>query len=258
MKGLGEAVGEINLGVSLILSSEFTFGLSIPPGVIAVVHGGSRGENQLYQLWTGETGSNSFDKIVGREVDIVITVGADSVNIARSLAALGQSGINKCNYYDNLRAVFKNSPIRVGKTEISNALSDLGKNAFLRNLNQLDEFGSGAGFSGVIDVESGKFLAYASGETKLANGAVPLNLVEQFAGHQQVNGALSGVLVKTSPNRLGFSMVLDAQGNFAVRFNSLINSANPNVLARTVPESMRQQILDAISKSTSRKAYSAQ
>ena len=256
--GIIGAVGEINLGVSLILSSEFTFGLSIPPGVIAVVHGGSRGENQLYQLWTGETGSNSFEKIVGREVDIVITVGADSVNIARSLAALGQSGINKCNYYDNLRAVFKNSPIRVGKTEISNALSDLGKNAFLRNLNQLDEFGSGAGFSGVIDVESGKFLAYASGETKLANGAVPLNLVEQFAGHQQVNGALSGVLVKTSPNRLGFSMVLDAQGNFAVRFNSLINSANPNVLARTVPESMRQQILDAISKSTSRKAYSAQ
>ena len=107
-------------------------------------------------------------------------------------------------------------------------------------------------------MESGKFLAYASGETKLANGAVPLNLVEQFAGHQQVNGALSGVLVKTSPNRLGFSMVLDAQGNFAVRFNSLINSANPNVLARTVQESMRQQILDAISKSTSRKAYSAQ
>jgi hypothetical protein len=65
-------------------------------------------------------------------------------------------------------------------------------------------------------------------------------------------------LNEASTNRLGFSMVIDPDGNFAVRFNSQINSANPNVLARTVPVSMRQQILDAISNSTGRKAYSAQ
>jgi hypothetical protein len=146
----------------------------------------------------------------------------------------------------------------VGKSELGNALSDLGTNPLGRNLNRLEEFGQGAGFSGVIDVESAKFLAYASGETKLANGATPLNLVEQIGGHQDVNAALSRVLGNTSANRLGFSMVLDAEGNFAVKFNSGINSANPNVLVRTVPESMRQQILDAISKSTGRKAYSAQ
>jgi len=157
------------------------------------------------------------------------------------------------------RHSFWNAPENVvGKSELGNALSDLGTNPLGRNLNRLEEFGQGAGFSGVIDVESGKFLAYASGETKLANGAAPLNLVEQFGGHQQVNTALSGVLGNTSTNRLGFSLVLDAEGNFAVRFNSALNSANPNVLARTVPESMRQQILDAISKSTGKKAYSAQ
>jgi hypothetical protein len=147
---------------------------------------------------------------------------------------------------------------KVGRSELGNALSDLGTNPVVRNINRLEEFGPGAGFSGVLDVESGKFLAYASGETKLASGAIPANRVVQFGGHQDVNAALSGVLGKTSTNRLGFSAVLDAEGNFAVRFNSGINSANPNVLNRTVPESMRQQILDAITKSTGRKAYSAQ
>lgn len=144
------------------------------------------------------------------------------------------------------------------KSELGNALTGLGRNPLGRNTNTLAEFGAGAGFSGVMDVESGKFLAYASGETKLANGAVPTNRVPQFGGHQDVNAALSGVLGKSSNNRLGFSMVLDAEGNLAVRFNSGINSANPNVLARTVPEAMRQQILDAITSATGRKAYSAQ
>ena len=108
-------------------------------------------------------------------------------------------------------------------------------------------------------MESGKFLAYASGETKLANGAVPANLVEQFGGHADVNAALSQILGNTSTNRLGFSMTLDEAGNFAVRFNSgQINTVNPNVLSRTVPEGMRQQIIDAIMKATGRRAYSVQ
>lgn len=108
-------------------------------------------------------------------------------------------------------------------------------------------------------MESGKFLASASGETKLANGGVPLNLVDQFGGHADVNAALGQVLGNTSKNRLGFSMALDEAGSFAVRFNSrTINEVNPHVLNRTVPESMRQQILDAITKSTGKKAYPAQ
>jgi hypothetical protein len=48
-------------------------------------------------------------------------------------------------------------------------------------------------------------------------------------------------------------------GHPPVRFNSRsINLANPFVRNRTVPEGMRQQILDAISKATGRKASSAQ
>lgn len=135
----------------------------------------------------------------------------------------------------------------------------MGTNPLGRKLNRLEEFGSGAGFSGVFDVETGKWLAYPSGETRPANGGVPLNVVEQFGGHADVNTVLSQILDNTSRNRLGFSMTLDESVSFAVRFNSgTINLANPFVRNRTVPEGMRQQILDAITKATGRKAYSAQ
>jgi hypothetical protein len=120
----------------------------------------------------------------------------------------------------------------------------------------LDEFGFEAGFSGVFDVESGKWLAYPSGETRLLNGNTPLNRVDQFGGHRPVNEALSGLLGNTSNNRLGFSMTLDEAGNFRMGWNSgVVNGPNPNFPGRTVPEHMRQQVLDAITQSTGRKAY---
>jgi RHS repeat-associated protein len=151
------------------------------------------------------------------------------------------------------------APSSAGRSELGNALSGLGRDPLGRNLNTLDEFSPGAGFSGVLDVESGKFLAYPSGSTRLASGGTPLNLVDQFGGHGEVNRVLSEVLGSTSTNRLGFSMTLDDAGSFAVRYNSrTINVANPNFAGRTVPESMRQQILDAISWATGRRAYSAQ
>ena len=143
----------------------------------------------------------------------------------------------------------------IGSSELGNALSGLGRNPLVRNLNTLDEFGSGAGFSGVYDVASGKFLAYPSGATRLANGGTPLNLVEQFGGHSDVNRALSGLLGSSSNKRLGFSMTLDDAGNIGVGWNSrTINLPNPSFPGHTVPEGMRQQVLDAIMQSTGRSA----
>lgn len=78
-------------------------------------------------------------------------------------------------------------------------------------------------------------------------------------GHAQVNQVLSELLGSSTNSRLGFSMILDDAGDFAVRFNSRsVNSLNPSFPGRTVPESMRQQILDAIRQSTGRGAHSAQ
>ena len=91
----------------------------------------------------------------------------------------------------------------------------------------------------------------------MIDGSTPENLVSQFGGHKAVNDSLSEVLGKTSKNRLGFVMIKDEAGDFAVKWNSgMINNSNPNFPGRTVPESYRQEILDAISKATGRKAYS--
>jgi hypothetical protein len=79
--------------------------------------------------------------------------------------------------------------------------------------------------------------------------------VEQFGGHADVNRSLSGLLGNSSNNRLGFSMTLDDAGNFGVGWNSrTINLGNPSFPGYTVPEAMRQQVLDAIMQSTGRVA----
>jgi len=144
---------------------------------------------------------------------------------------------------------------RVGTSELGNALSGLGRNPLGRNLNTLNEFGPGAGFSGVYDVASGKFLAYPSGATRLANGEIPLNVVDQLGGHADVNRVLSQLLGNSSTNRLGFSMTLDNFGNFRMGWNSTqVNVPNPSFPGRTVPETLRQQIIDAIVGQTGRSA----
>ena len=81
----------------------------------------------------------------------------------------------------------------------------------------------------------------------------PSGLTPFSGGHADVNRTLSGLLENSSNNRLGFSMVLDDAGNLNVGWNSrTINLANPNFPGHTVPESMRQQVLDAIMQSTGR------
>ena len=156
------------------------------------------------------------------------------------------------------RAVPPASASGRGTSELGNALSGLGNDPLSRNLNTLDEFGEGAGFSGVYDVEPGKFLAYPSGNTRLLNGNEPLNLVARRRGHLPVNEVLSDLLGRTSDNRLGFFMKLDKDGAFAVKYYSgSINGPNPTFRGRFVPEGQHQQILDAITQDTKRRAYSS-
>jgi hypothetical protein len=139
-------------------------------------------------------------------------------------------------------------------SEFGNALSGIGRNAAGRNLNTLDQFGPGAGFSGVYDVASGKFLAYPSGNTVLLNGATPQNLVAQFGGHATVNNALSDLVGYTSTNRIGFSMVMDDAGNFSLGWNSGVNARNPSIGVRTAPASVRDQVVNSIKQATGRDA----
>ena len=94
----------------------------------------------------------------------------------------------------------------------------------------------GAGFSGVYDVDSGKFLLYPIGETVLRSGLKPNNLVDRAGGRRAVDRALTDVLGNSSNNRIGFFVEVDSQGNLATRFTSgTINYANPNIRARIAP-----------------------
>lgn len=139
------------------------------------------------------------------------------------------------------------------KSEVTNAFSSLGRNFSSKNLNTLDEFGSGAAFSGVYNPQSGKFLAYASGETRLATGGVPGNLVPRRGGHAAVNRQFSEILGVSRGDNVGFTMFLDDAGDISVDWLSRsVNGMNRSFDGVVVPQSMRQSILDSISTSTGR------
>ncbi len=207
----------------------------------------------MFGIPTGQTGALNINDVLGAL--------AGFAN-AHVMPGEGDAGGRKSFQFDTAELVEVSAPRsagvvdRVGESELGNALSGLGRNPLGRNINTLEEFGPGAGFSGVFDVESGKWLAYPSGKTRLLNGATPLNVVDQYGGHGPVDQVLHELLGSTSNNRLGFSMTLDEAGNLKMGWNSrTINAQNPNLSDRTVPENMRQRVLDAISQSTGRKAY---
>ncbi|MCH7725022.1 MAG: hypothetical protein IH991_00875 [Planctomycetes bacterium] len=177
----------------------------------------------------------------------------------------GQNGVESSpltrettsSYYDPFGEVASESSVApktgVGRSELGNALSGLGSNPLGRNINTLDEFGSGSAFSGVFDPSSSKFLAYPSGSTRLASGGAPINVVPRRGGHGLVNNVLSDLTGATRTNNVGFTMFLDDAGDISVDFLSRsVNGRNPAFRGNVVPESMQPQILDAIRSTTGR------
>jgi hypothetical protein len=137
--------------------------------------------------------------------------------------------------------------------EAKNALSNLNTNsaAILR------EFGGGAGFSGVYNHESGKFLAYPSGNTVLRSGEYPANLVSRYGGHHTANDVLSRTLDVDSRANVGFVAVMKSDGSFGFRWTSRsVNGRNPSFDGVQVPEHLRAPIMDAFTRATGRVARS--
>jgi hypothetical protein len=135
-------------------------------------------------------------------------------------------------------------------SETTGALSNLGDANAVTNGSMLNGFGPKPGFSGIYNPESGRFLAYPSGETVMADGSKPVNLVDQFGGHRAVNQTLSDLLDVNPRSNLGFSFVAESDGTVSIGFNS--GSVNINSLAgngtRTVPLQYQQPIADALQK----------
>jgi hypothetical protein len=118
-------------------------------------------------------------------------------------------------------------------------------------------FGEGAGFSGVYNHESGKFLAFPSGDTLLRSGEVPVNRVERYGGHSDVNHVLSETLDVDRDSNVGFVAVMKGDGSFGFRWTSRsVNQYNPSFEGIQVPEHMRGPIMDAFARTTGRSARS--
>jgi hypothetical protein len=70
--------------------------------------------------------------------------------------------------------------------------------------------------SGILgcEHESGKFVAFPSGDTLLRSGEVPVNRVERYAGHFDVNHVLSETLGVDRDSNVGFVAVMKGDGSF--------------------------------------------
>jgi hypothetical protein len=121
----------------------------------------------------------------------------------------------------------------------------------------LGEFGPGSGFSGAYNHETGTFLAYPSGETRLLSGGVPANRVSRYGGHATANRVLAETTGVLPTDNFGFVAVMKEDGTFGFRWNSLsVNGDNPSFRGTQVPEHMRGPIMDAFTRSTGRAASS--
>ena len=147
----------------------------------------------------------------------------------------------------------------LAESEIANSFSNLGGGFAENNATALNEFPEGSAFSGVYNPEQGRFLAYPSGETLLADGSVPLNRVPQQRGHAIVNDVFSQLLGVNPTSNVGFTLFREGDGSFSIEWLSRsVNGPNPSFLGPVVPEAMRPQVISAIENATGRTVTSAE
>ncbi len=108
--------------------------------------------------------------------------------------------------------------------------------------------GPNTGFSGVYDPTTGKILVRPSGNTRLADGSTPTDLVDQYGGHGELNNQIAQMGANTDKT-LGFVLIYNSPGQLQIRWNS--GSVNtPNYNSRAVPAQFRQQLINTVESST--------
>jgi YD repeat-containing protein len=147
----------------------------------------------------------------------------------------------------------------LARSELSNSISNLGGGFAEGNAAALNEFPPGSAFSGVYNPESGRFLAYPSGRTLLADGSIPPNLVPRGGGHAIVNDVFSDLVGADPTSNLGFTLQRQEDGSFAISWLSRsVNGPNPSFVGPIVPEAMRPQVISAIENATGRTVTSVE
>ncbi|ONM50609.1 hypothetical protein [Nocardia donostiensis] len=123
---------------------------------------------------------------------------------------------------------------------------------------RLSRFGPGNGFSGVYHPESGKILAYPSGDTRyIDSGERPANLLTRFGGHADVNDIFCDLTGFNHRDNVGFVALLRDDGSLGCRWNSAsVNGENPSFPGTAVPDEIRPGLMKALQESTGRNVES--
>jgi hypothetical protein len=146
----------------------------------------------------------------------------------------------------------------LASSELTNSFSNLGEGFSQDNAAALQEFGPGSAFSGIYSPETGRFLAYPSEGTLLADGTVPENLVPRRGGHMLVNAAFSDLVGMDPTSNVGFTLFREQDGTISIEWLSRsVNGRNPSFDGVVVPESLRPQIIEAIKTATGLNVVSA-
>lgn len=111
------------------------------------------------------------------------------------------------------------------------------------------EPGPATGFSGVYDPTTGKFAIRPSGNTLLRTGEVPVDRVDRFGGHSQLNDELTRNYGVKPSGTVGFVVYYDAPGELSVTWRS--GSVNrQNFYDPAAPVRFRQPLLDDLHAAT--------
>lgn len=113
-----------------------------------------------------------------------------------------------------------------------------------------DEFTPGSGFSGVYDPDSRRFSLSPSQEnTSLRSGGKVPNRVPRRGGHARVNNAFG----RNTGGAFGFTLLLQGDGSLEVNWLSRsVNTRNGHSRDGMVPEERREEIMNAIRRTTGR------
>ena len=167
---------------------------------------------------------------------------------------LGDDFDNTYNLFKNLRADL------FGQSELTNSITNLGDDFVSHNSSVMGDFSPTPNptrsnhtiFSGVYDPETKTFITKPSGNTKLANGDVPEDLVPPRGGHGRVQRVLSQVNPGTDTSKtIGYTIYYKTSGELDVAFFSRgVNFRNYRNLRGLAPENLQQEFVKILEETT--------
>lgn len=163
--------------------------------------------------------------------------------------------------FDDTYNLFKNLRVNLfGQSELTNSITNLGDDFVSHNSSVMGDFSPTPNptrsnhtiFSGVYDPETQTFITKPSGNTKLANGDVPEDLVPPRGGHGRVQRVLSQVNrdIDTSKT-IGYTIYYKTPGELDIAFFSRgVNFRNYRNLRGLAPENLQQEFVKILEETT--------